>query len=72
MCSSDLFAVVWAGPTTLPWVRAALGVVLAVVLAGGPGLLYAWELFAVLGGVGWLSVAPTLTALVLGRTLLSE
>jgi hypothetical protein len=68
----DAFAVVWAGPATLPWVRAALGVVLAVVLAGGLGLLYAWELFAILGGVGWLSVAPTLTALVLGRMLLSE
>jgi hypothetical protein len=68
----DAFAVVWAGPATLPWVRATLGLLLAVVLAGGLGLLYAWELFAILGGVGWLSVAPTLTALVLGRMLLSE
>lgn len=68
----DAFAVIWAGPATLPWVRASLGLLLAIVFVGGPGLLYAWELFAILGGVGWLSVAPTLTALILGRILLSE
>lgn len=68
----DAFAVIWAGPVTLPWVRAAIGLLLAIVFVGGPGLLYAWELFAILGGIGWLSVAPTLTALILGRILLSE
>jgi hypothetical protein len=68
----DAFAVIWTGPETLAWTRAALGLLLGVVFVGGPGLLYAWELFAILGGVGWLSVAPTLTALVLGQVLLSE
>lgn len=67
----DALAVVLAGPTTLPWVRAAVGLLLAVVVAGLPGLLYAWELLAILGGVGVLSVAPTLTALVLLRLLRS-
>ena len=68
----DAFAALWAGPETLAWARAAVGVVVAVVLVGGPGLLYGWELLAILGGFGWLSVAPTLTALVLARILLSE
>ncbi|WP_128476510.1 hypothetical protein [Halorussus pelagicus] len=68
----DAFAVLWAGPETLAWARATVGVVVAVVLAGGPGLLYGWELLAILGGVGWLSFAPTLTALVLARILLSQ
>src|SRR6056297_1425647 len=38
----DAFAVLWAGPETLAWARAAVGVVVAVVLVGGPGLLYGW------------------------------
>ncbi|WP_135824004.1 hypothetical protein [Halorussus ruber] len=68
----DAFAVVWAGPETLAWVRAALGIVAAIVLVSGPGLLYSWELLAILGGFGWLSAAPTLTALVLARIILAE
>ena len=68
----DAFAVLWAGPETLPWVRAVLGGVLAIVFVSGPGLLYSWELVAILGGFGWLSVAPTLTALVLARIVFGE
>lgn len=68
----DALAVAWAGPETLAWARAAVGLLLSVVLVGGPGLLYAWELLAVLGGVGVLSLAPTLTALVLARLVLSQ
>lgn len=68
----DAFAVVWAGPETLTWVRAALGMVAAIVLVSGPGLLYSWELLAILGGFGWFSVAPTLTAMVLARIILAE
>ncbi|NHN59974.1 MULTISPECIES: hypothetical protein [Halorussus] len=68
----DALAVLWAGPETLAWVRAAVGVLVGVVLVGGPGLLYAWELFAILGGFGALSFAPTLAALVLARLVLSE
>lgn len=68
----DALAVAWAGPAAYAWVRAALGILLAVTLVGGPGLLYAWELLAILGGFGGLSLAPTLTALVLGRILLSR
>ncbi|UPV75162.1 hypothetical protein M0R89_03610 [Halorussus limi] len=68
----DAAAVLAAGPETLAWARAAVGVLAAAVLVGGPGLLYAWELVAILGGLGWLSVAPTLTALVLARLLPSQ
>ncbi|MFC7082385.1 hypothetical protein [Halorussus caseinilyticus] len=68
----DALTVAFAGPKTLAWVRAVAGVLLSVVLVGGPGLLYAWELLAILGGVGVLSVAPTLTLLVLARILVSE
>jgi hypothetical protein len=68
----DAFAVVWTGPETLAWVRAAFGILAAAVLVGGPGLLYGWELLAILGGFGWLSVSPTLTALVLARFVFSQ
>ncbi|WP_276298973.1 hypothetical protein [Halorussus lipolyticus] len=68
----DAFAVLWAGPATLPWVRAVVGMATAIVLVSGPGLLYSWELLAILGGFGWLSVAPTLTALVLARILIGS
>ncbi|NEU55709.1 hypothetical protein [Halorussus sp. MSC15.2] len=68
----DALAVVWAGPATLPWVRAAVGLLLSLVLVGGAGLVYAWELLAILGGFGALSLAPTLTALVLARIVLSR
>ncbi|WP_435176216.1 hypothetical protein [Halorussus sp. AFM4] len=68
----DALAVLWAGPETLAWTRAAVGTLVGVVLVGGPGLLYAWELLAALGGFGGLSLAPTLTALVLARLVLSE
>jgi len=63
----DAVAVVWAGPEALAWARAAAGVALGVALAGAPGLLYVWELLAILGGMGWLALAPTLTALVVVR-----
>lgn len=63
----DAAAVLLGGPETLPWARAVLGTLLAILFAGVPGLLYAWELFAILGGVGWLSLAPTVTLLVLAR-----
>ncbi|WP_137284728.1 hypothetical protein [Halorussus salinisoli] len=69
---ADALAVGLGGPATLPWVRAAVGVLLSAVLVGGPGLLYAWELLAILGGFGTLSVAPTLTVLVLARIVLSS
>ncbi|WP_135853749.1 hypothetical protein [Halorussus salinus] len=68
----DAAVVLAAGPETLTWARAAVGLVAAAFLVGGPGLLYAWELLAVLGGLGWLSVAPTLTVLVLARIVLSQ
>ncbi|WP_115864022.1 hypothetical protein [Halorussus litoreus] len=68
----DAFVVALAGPETLAWARGAVGILVSVVLVGGPGLLYAWELFAILGGIGVLSLAPTLTALVLARLLLSQ
>ena len=63
----DAVAVAWAGPEALAWARAAAGVALGVALVGAPGLLYVWELLAILGGIGWLALAPTLTALVLVR-----
>lgn len=65
----DAAAVLWAGPATLPWVRAAAGTLLSAVLAGPVGLLYAWELFAVLGGIGWATLAPTATLLVAARAV---
>lgn len=58
-----------AGPPLLAWGRVGVGTVLAVVLAGLPGLVYAWEGVAVLAGVGWLSGFPSATALVLARLL---
>ncbi len=68
----DAAVVLAASPETLAWTRAVVGLVAAVLLVGGPGLLYAWELLAVLGGLGGLSVAPTLTVLVVARALLSQ
>lgn len=68
----DAAVALLAGPGTLPWARAAVGTLLSVVLVGFPGLLYAWELVAILGGFGLLSLAPTATALVLARLLYSR
>jgi hypothetical protein len=68
----DALAVALVGPTTLPWARAAVGTLASILLAGPLGLLYPWELVAILNGFGWLSVAPTLTLLVLARVVLSE
>ena len=68
----DVAVALWAGPGALPWARAAAGTLLSVVLVGFPGLLYAWELLAILVGFGWLSFAPTATALVLVRLLYSR
>jgi len=68
----DAFAVAWAGPGTLAWARAAVGLLAGVVLVGGPGLLYAWELVAILAGMGTLSLAPTLTVLVLARLVFAR
>ena len=58
-----------AGPPLLAWTRVGVGTLLAFVLVGLPGLLYAWEGVAVLAGVGWLSAVPSATALVLARLL---
>jgi len=68
----DAVAVLLGGPGTLPWVRATAGTLLSILFAGFPGLLYSWELFAVLGGVGWLSVAPTATLLVVARLFVGD
>ena len=68
----DALAVILAGPTTLPWVRATAGTLLSILVAGPFGLLYAWELLAILEGVGWLALAPTLTLLVLARAVWAE
>jgi len=68
----DAAAVLLGGPETLPWARAAVGTLLSALFAGFPGLLYSWELFAALGGVGWLSVAPTATLLVLARLVAGD
>ncbi|UPW01239.1 hypothetical protein M0R88_03820 [Halorussus gelatinilyticus] len=68
----DAALILAAGPETLVWARAAVGVLAAGVLVGGPGLLYAWELLAILGALGSLSLAPTLTVLVLARIVLSQ
>ena len=68
----DALAVALVGPATLPWARAAVGTLASILLVGLPGLLYAWELVAISAGFGWLSVAPTLTLLVLARVVLTE
>ncbi|PSP56082.1 hypothetical protein BRC82_02805 [Halobacteriales archaeon QS_1_67_19] len=67
----DALAVVWSGPAALPWVRGALGTLFGVAFAGPLGLAYAWELVAILAGHGWVALAPTATALVVMRALLS-
>lgn len=68
----DALAVALTGPSALPWGRAVAGTLLSVVFAGGLGLAYAWELLAILSGVGWLSLTPTMTLLVLARTVVSK
>jgi hypothetical protein len=68
----DALAVLLVGPTTLPWVRATAGTLLSILFAGPLGLLYPWELLAIVGGAGWLALAPTLTLLVLARMTLAE
>lgn len=67
----DLFdavlALTVAGPISGPvggpigLVRTAGGTLLAVTLASGVGLVYAWEFAAVLGGVGAVTAVPTLS-----------
>lgn len=61
-----LFAV---GTPLLSGFRVAVWTVVALVLVGLPGLVYAWEGVAVLAGVGWLSAFPSATALALARLL---
>ncbi|WP_132057954.1 hypothetical protein [Halorussus amylolyticus] len=68
----DFAAILWAGPSGLPWIRAALGTLLSVTLVGLPGLLYAWELLAVFLGFGWLTVAPTLLLLTVARLVVGR
>lgn len=68
----DALAAVWLGSTALPWARAAVGTLFGIGFAGPLGLAYAWELVAILGGSGWLALAPTATALVLLRAFLSS
>lgn len=51
------------GPVGL--VRTAGGTLLAVTLASGVGLVYAWELVAVLGGIGAVTAVPTLSVCLL-------
>lgn len=68
----DAALALWAGPDALLWARAAAGILLSIVLVGFPGLLYAWELLAILGGFSLLSLFPTATALVLARLLYSR
>ena len=58
-----------AGPPLLEWVRVVVGTAVALVFVGLTGLLYVWEGVAVLAGVGWLSVFPSATTLVLARAL---
>lgn len=53
----------------LSWIRIGAGTVLAVVLVGPLGLLYAWEGLAFVLGVGWLGITPSATLLVLSRAL---
>ena len=65
----DAAAVALFGPETLPWARAAAGTLVSILFVGFPGLLYPWELLAILTGFGPLSLAPTATALVLARML---
>lgn len=67
----DAAVVLWAGPETFPWMRGAVGLLASAIVAGPVGLLYAWELVATLAGFGWLAVAPTATALLLGGVVLS-
>ena len=50
-------------------VRTGTGTVLALVFAGLLGVVYAWEVLAVLVGLPWLTAVPTATPLVLARAL---
>lgn len=47
------------------WVRTLGGVVLSLVVARGVGLLYAWEVLAVLRGLPVFTVAPSLSGVLL-------
>ncbi|USZ67319.1 hypothetical protein NGM10_11320 [Halorussus salilacus] len=68
----DAATVALFGPETLPWARAVAGTVVSVLFVGLPGLLYAWELVAVLSGVGWLALAPTASALLVARAVVGR
>lgn len=50
-------------------VRTGTGTALALVLTGGIGALYAWEVVAVVLSVSMLTAVPTATPLVLARAL---
>lgn len=65
----DAALVIVAGPPLLAWIRPIAGTVVVVVLVGLPGLVYVWEVIAVFAGVGWPTVFPSATALVLARAL---
>ncbi len=47
------------------WVRTLGGFVLGLIVARGVGLFYAWEVLAVLAGVTWVTVAPSLSGVLL-------
>jgi|GEM_PF-2098975 len=59
-------AVLVVGPV-VTWVRVVAGIGLAALFAGVFGTLYAWEAIAVAAGLGWATVLPSLTALLLLR-----
>lgn len=48
--------------------RTAAGTLLAALFAGPVGVAYAWEVAAVAAGVGWATVVPSLTVLLLLRS----
>ncbi len=50
-----------------PWFRAIVGTVLTAVVVGPASVVYLWEAVAVVAGVGWLTVVPSATLLVVAR-----
>ncbi|EFW94059.1 hypothetical protein ZOD2009_02910 [Haladaptatus paucihalophilus DX253] len=52
-----------------PWLRALVGVGLTATLIGPASLLYLWEPLAVVFGVGWVTVVPSATLLLLTRVV---
>lgn len=63
----DAAAILLGVDPLVSWLRVGTGTVLAVVLVGALGLLYAWEALALALGMGWLGVVPSATLLVLSR-----